>query len=231
MSNKVSVFLPTRAGSQRVKNKNTRTFANLKGGLLSIKLRQLLDCKAIDEVVVSTNDSESIKTAEKFTDDSRLKIVIRPDHLAQSTTDLTDLVNYVPTICSHDHVLWTHVTSPLVSSKHYADAIEVYFKNLDRGYDSLMSVKEIQNFIWSKTSNSVVNKKNKDQGKWPRTQDLKKVYEVNSALFLASKRVYLDEKDRVGIKPYLLIHNQIQSTDVDWEEDFKLAEILYENYK
>jgi N-acylneuraminate cytidylyltransferase len=118
-----------------------------------------------------------------------------------------------------------------VSSKHYADAIEVYFKNLDRGYDSLMSVKEIQNFIWSKTSNSVVNKKNKDQGKWPRTQDLKKVYEVNSALFLASKRVYLDEKDRVGIKPYLLIHNQIQSTDVDWEEDFKLAEILYENYK
>ena len=44
---------------------------------------------------------------------------------------------------------------------------------------------------------------------------------------MASKSIYNEEQDRVGVKPYLLTHNSFQSIDVDWEEDFEIAEKLY----
>ena len=140
---------------------------------------------------------------------------------------MTDLVDYVPTICSSEHILWTHVTSPLVNAEDYETAINLYFEKIAKNYDSLMSVKEIQNYVWSEKENKVLNKKDGDFKKWPRTQDLEKIFEVNSAIFMASKTVYKEEEDRVGVKPYLLTHNSLQSVDVDWEEDFKIAEQLY----
>lgn len=230
MNKNISVFLPTRAGSERVHNKNTRTFAGIEGGLLFIKLGQLLEVSNINEVVLSTNDEESIKVAEKYANHPKLKIIKRPDELAQSSTNLSELVNYVPTVCSYDHILWTHVTSPLVNESDYEKAIENYFDHLKLSHDSLMSVKEIQNYIWSEKENKVTNKNNDDTKKWPRTQDLKSVFEVNSAIFITHKNIYKNEKDRIGNKPFLLKHNTIQSIDVDWEEDFKLAEIIYEEF-
>lgn len=227
MNNGISVFLPTRAGSERVKNKNTRDFAGVKGGLLSIKLAQLLSLSKVKEVVLSTNDEESIAVAQTYLSNSKLKLIRRPDHLAQSQTNLTDLVNYVPLICNNEHILWTHVTSPLVKGKDYAQAIDLYFEKINKGYDSLMTVKEIQNYIWSEAENKVLNRREGDLKKWPRTQDLEKVYEVNSAIFIASKKIYKEEQDRIGLKPYLLKQNSLQSVDVDWEEDFKIAEKLY----
>ena len=229
LKNKISVFLPTRAGSERIKDKNTRLFGGIYGGLLYIKLKQLLEVEELKEVVLSTNDIESIKVAQNFTSSSKLKIIERPDHLARSNTNLTDLVKYVPEVCKSDHILWTHVTSPLVKATDYAKAIQIYFQYLG-DYDSLMSVKIIQNFVWSKDTNGVINKQDSDVTKWPRTQDLKKIYEVNSAIFIAPKTIYHSDEDRIGKKPYLLTHNQLQSVDVDNEEDFKLAEILYKNY-
>jgi N-acylneuraminate cytidylyltransferase len=227
MNKSVSVFLPTRSGSERVKNKNTRNFAGVEGGLLYLKLDQLLQVKDVTEVVLSTNDEDSIEVAQNFKSHSKLKVINRPDDLALSTTNLIDLVNYVPKICNSKHILWTHVTSPLVNTVDYSEAILTYFKSLESGFDSVMSVKEIQNYVWSEKENRVLNRKDGDLKKWPRTQDLEKIYEVNSAIFIASKKIYTEEQDRVGKRPYLLKHNSLQSVDVDWEEDFKIAESLY----
>jgi N-acylneuraminate cytidylyltransferase len=227
MNKEVSIFLPTRAGSERVANKNTRNFAGVEGGLLAIKLEQLLSLFKVKEVVLSTNDQGSIKVAQNFLSNPKLKLIQRPDHLAQSHTNLIDLVDYVPSVCNSEHILWTHVTSPLVNAEDYEVAIDLYFEKIAKNYDSLMSVKEIQNYVWSEKENKVLNKKDGDFKKWPRTQDLEKIFEVNSAIFMASKTVYKEEEDRVGVKPYLLTHNSLQSVDVDWEEDFKIAEQLY----
>jgi N-acylneuraminate cytidylyltransferase len=227
MNKDVSIFLPTRAGSERIANKNTRNFAGVEGGLLAIKLEQLLSLFKVKEVVLSTNDQGSIKVAQNFLSNPKLKLIQRPDHLAQSHTNLIDLVDYVPSVCNSEHILWTHVTSPLVNAEDYEVAIDLYFEKIAENYDSLMSVKEIQNYVWSEKENKVLNKKDGDFKKWPRTQDLEKIFEVNSAIFMASKTVYKEEEDRVGVKPYLLTHNSLQSVDVDWEEDFKIAEQLY----
>ena len=93
----ISIFLPTRRGSQRVRNKNTRAFSNYKGGLLELKLKQLLQLD-VEEIILSTNDEESIRIAESFIENEKLKIVVRPDELCSSKTKLTDLIEYVPSI-------------------------------------------------------------------------------------------------------------------------------------
>lgn len=54
MSEKIAFFLPTRKGSERVKNKNTRPFADIEGGLVENKIKQLLSTKHIDEILFSS---------------------------------------------------------------------------------------------------------------------------------------------------------------------------------
>jgi N-acylneuraminate cytidylyltransferase len=88
-----------------------------------------------------------------------------------------------------------------------------------------MTVKPIKNFVWDKNQNDIINRVNNE--KWPRTQDLKVFYEVDSAVFLSSRSNYLKYNDRIGNHPYLYEMEGIKGLDVDWEEDFKLAEILY----
>ena len=224
MSEKIAFFLPTRKGSERVKNKNTRPFADIEGGLVENKIKQLLSTKHIDEILFSSNDEMCIAIAEKYTSDSRLRIIPRPNELCLSTTNLQDLICYVPTITNADHILWRHVTTPLVEAKVYDTAIEQYLSKIIKGYDSLVSVKELKNFLLNQEGKLVNNTTNIP---WPRTQDLEPLYEINHAIFLAKRSVYTEQKNRIGQKPLLYIMDEIHSKDIDWEEDFKIAEIMY----
>lgn len=65
-NNKITFYLPTRKGSERVKNKNTRPFADIEGGLVENKVKQLLTTKLIDEIIFSSNDETCIAIAEKY---------------------------------------------------------------------------------------------------------------------------------------------------------------------
>lgn len=224
MSEKIAFFLPTRKGSERVKSKNTRPFAGIEGGLVENKIKQLLATKHIDEILFSSNDEMCIAIAEKYASDSRLRIIPRPNELCLSTTNLQDLICYVPTITNADHILWGHITTPLVEAKVYDTAIEQYLSKITKGYDSLVSVKELKNFLLNQEG-KLVN--NTTDIPWPRTQDLEPLYEINHAIFLAKRSVYTEQKNRIGQKPLLYIMDEIHSKDIDWEEDFKIAEIMY----
>ncbi len=224
MSEKIAFFLPTRKGSERVKSKNTRPFAGIEGGLVENKIKQLLATKHIDEILFSSNDEMCIAIAEKYASDSRLRIIPRPNELCLSTTNLQDLICYVPTITNADHILWGHVTTPLVEAKVYDTAIEQYLSKITKGYDSLVSVKELKNFLLNQEG-KLVN--NTTDIPWPRTQDLEPLYEINHAIFLAKRSVYTEQKNRIGQKPLLYIMDEIHSKEIDWEEDFKIEEIMY----
>lgn len=225
----ISVFLPTRKGSERVKNKNTRKFSDFEGGLLELKLRQLADLD-VDEVILSTNDEKSISVARTLESEfPKLKIDTRPDYLALGTTSLSDLITYVPEITKSEYILWTHVTSPMVDTKIYEECIKSFYEGLEQGFDSLMSVTTFQNFLWKKELNDIINRIGKER--WPKTQDLEMLYEINSAVFITPKETYKLKGDRVGERPYLFEMSKMTSLDVDWEEDFKIAESVYDKFK
>ena len=223
----ITVFLPCRAGSERVPRKNTKVFSGNDGGLLSIKIQQLLEVDGIDNIIVSTNDEEVVEIVKKVR--GKVSIDRRPDHLASSLTSTDDLINYVPKIIPTGHVLWTHVTSPFLGAEHYEFAIKTYLENLENGtFDSLMSVNKVQTFLWD--ANGSINY-DRNLEKWPRTQTIKKLFEINSGIFLNSISNYINKLDRIGEKPFLFETEGFASFDIDWPDDFEMAELIYKRIK
>lgn len=219
----ISVFLPCRAGSERIPQKNTKSFAGVDGGLLKIKLNQLLKIKQIDKIVLSTDDEKVKEIGSKIS--NRIVIDDRPGHLAKSSTSTDEVINYIPSIISEGHVLWTHVTSPFLSEDVYNESIETYLTNLKEGtFDSLMTVNSFQSFLWDEKGSFNYNR---NIEKWPRTQTLKKLYEINSGIFINSVDNYKKYKDRIGSKPYLFETTGFSSFDIDWPDDFILGELIY----
>lgn len=216
----INVFLPCRSGSERVPNKNIKPFSTFQAGLLQIKLKQLSSCKAIDNIYLSTNDDKIISYA-KSGSFKKVKLIHRDDNLCSSSASTDDVIKHVSDIISEGHVLWTHVTSPFITSDVYENAIKKYFYCLVEGYDSLMSTTAIQTFLWDDARPLNYDR---NEEKWPRTQTLPKVHEVNSGIFLNSIENYRGFSDRIGSKPYLYELDKICSFDIDWPADFVLAE-------
>jgi len=222
---KLAFFLPTRKGSERVINKNTRKFAKFEGGILELKLKQLLEVPEIP-IIISTNDTETIKWADSFRS-NRIIIIERPEHLCLSTTVIEDFINYIPTVVKAEHIFWVHTTAPFVDKKVYEEALNKYWEVLNEGYDSLLSVNKIQQFLWDAESNEIINH-DRSIDKWPRTQDLKPLYEINHAFYINSRKNYFELSDRIGKKPFLFELGKLEAFDIDWEDDFKTAELIYE---
>jgi CMP-N-acetylneuraminic acid synthetase len=228
-NDEVVAFLPCRAGSQRVPEKNTREFGKTGKSLFQIKIDQLIECPEIDRIVVSTNDPIIMDWTlrAKARSGGRVELDVRPDHLCSSQTSTDELIAYIPEIISSGHVLWTHVTSPLVHAGEYGKIITTYFDKLrNGGFHSLMTVTKIQSFIWGKSG--PINYDRKVE-KWPRTQTLEPVYEVNSAVFMVGAKAIADGRDRITDDVYLYELNKLMCVDVDHMEEFHLAARMYES--
>mgnify|MGYP001064750043 FL=1 len=163
-----------------------------------------------------------IEISNKF-NSSRIKIVLRPDELASSTTSTDDLIKYVPEIMPEGHILWTHVTSPFIGPDVYDRIVEKYFENINHN-DSLMTVTKLQKFIWNDTA--PINYDHNVE-KWPRTQTLEPLWEVNSGAFITTKAIYRQRMDRIGVRPYLFQLHEELAFDIDWLPDFTMAEAIY----
>lgn len=190
---KVTAIIPCRLGSQRVVNKNTRPFAGFNHGLLELKLQQLAAATAIDEIVVSTNDPVVAAYIEsvRSTLDKLLILDRRPDEYAADDS-LQGLIGYLSKTVDTDIIAWTHVTSPLFDAPLYDAALYAYTQALEyQSADSLMSVDVAQTFAlrsgaWISHDSTVK--------RWPRTQDLEKIFLVNSALFVIAKPLMVNFK-------------------------------------
>ena len=225
---KINVFLPCKKISTRVRNKNKRPFANIRFGLVKIKLDQLIRAKLINKIYLSTNDNKIISFVKKL---QNKKIIIhsRKDYsLSRSSTMTQKLINHAIKVVPDGHILWTHVTSPFVSSSIYDEVIKKYKYCLRKRYDSLMSITKIKGFIWDDKKSINYNY---DKIKWPRTQDIKPLNKINSAIFINSRENYIKYKNRLGKKPFMFELKRYYGLDIDDVEDFYLAEFLFKNKK
>lgn len=174
---------------------------------------------------MSTNDEEILAFASTF-NHNKLRIHKRVDALCTSTTSTDELVAHAAELILDGHILWTHVTSPFINAQVYNEIIEQYFKGLERGYDSLMTTTIIHGFLWNEQA--PINY-DRSKEKWPRTQTIVPVHEINSGVFLNSAQNYRLLDDRIGKKPFLYPMNKITAYDIDWHEDFVIAEAIAKN--
>ena len=62
---KINVFLPCKKLVQELEIKNKRPFANIRFGLVKIKLDQLIRAKLVNKIYLSTNDNKIISFVKK----------------------------------------------------------------------------------------------------------------------------------------------------------------------
>lgn len=220
-------FIPCRAGSERVKNKNTRKFADIEGGLIELKLRQMAKVAELDEIIVSTNDEIILDFVDRFSKshDSRVIPLPRPEVFGNSATSMGAFItDYIAHLRPSGLLLWTHVTHPFVRADIYRNAIRDYEDAHRDGYDSLVSATKLQTFLWR--DGKPFNYDNSVE-KWPRSQDIPPVWEINHAIYLIPFEVMIASGDRVGAKPFFFEMDERDAMDIDWEDQFKLLAELF----
>ena len=228
----ISVFIPIRKGSKRVKNKNFKKLPNFKNGLTEIKVKQLKKFRLFSkklkqefEYVVSTDSEKILKILKNY---PWIKAYKRKKSL--STDDsLQKLIKHVPQICKGDYILWTHVTSPFFDHKDYFFFIKNFFKKIKKNNSkSAFSADKMQKFIFREDKKWVSHNYNKK--KWPRTQDLLNTYILNSAALIAKRSIYIKYADRLCRNPLPIICGAKSGFDVDDLNDFNyVKDILKKN--
>lgn len=215
-------FIPCRKGSERVKKKNTRPFASFENGLLELKLLQMAKVSGMEKIIVSSNDDEVLEIVQKMKKfDSRLQPMERPEEYGNSATSMESFIHYIAELEQEGSIFWTHVTHPFLSSSYFSEIIKKYREVREAGYDSLVTVTQIHKFIWS--HDGPYNYDNTTE-KWPRSQDLIPLFEINHGVYMMPFSKMRDVGDRIGTKPFLYDLPESAALDIDWEEQFYILE-------
>lgn len=209
-------LVPMKGHSDRVPGKNLRPI----GGrpLFHWVTRALLAADGVEEVVVDTDSDEiAHAVAAAFPE---VSIHWRAKRLHGDFVSMHEIVTEVAISSSHDHLLQTHATNPLIRPTTIARAVDTYLQDVD--HDSLMSVTPWQSRFFFPDGRPV----NHDPSVLLRTQDLEPLLEENSNIYISRRERIIETGLRVGKNPLLFRMNPAEAIDIDEELDFKVAESL-----
>jgi CMP-N-acetylneuraminic acid synthetase len=216
---KVIALLPMKAHSERVANKNIRIFADRP---LWHHVASVLESSNLIETILINTDSDLI-AEDAITHFPKAKIIKRSPELQGDSVSMNRIVDHDIHTIDSEHFLQTHSTNPLLQLETLEKAIQAYFESLSE-YDSLFSVTKIQNRFYWDTGKPV----NHDPQNLINTQDLSPLYLENSNIYLFSKTSFIAaDNNRIGLHPKTFVMNKIESTDIDDDDDWKMAEALY----
>lgn len=214
-------IIPARGGSKRLPRKNVLDLCGKP--LISWTIEAALYSKYLDEVVVTSDDSEILGIANNM----KVRSIERPPHLASDTASTFDAVKHtIDNIDSYEYIVLLQPTSPLRNATHIDKAIELLAR---KDADAVISVSNIShNPAWSNTLDESLSMKNFINKEFlkKRSQDLEKYYKLNGAIYICKTKKLLEEKSfflRDNI--FAFIMSAISSIDIDKKEDFEFANL------
>lgn len=217
---KLVALLPMKAHSQRVTSKNFRNFAGKP--LFRWILDNLLSLPEIDLVIINT-DAREILRENGLEEHERLLIRDRkPDLRGDFVSMNLILADDIAAIPSETYLM-THTTNPLLGAMSVRNAIADFNAHRRDGTaDSLFTVTKRQTRFYREDGSAV----NHDPDNLIRTQDLEPWFEENSNLYLFTRDSFRATNARIGKKPILFETSKIESSDIDDQEDWDIAEAL-----
>lgn len=211
-------IIPARGGSKRLPGKNVKMLNDQP--LIAYTIKAALESKYISKVIVSTDCEMIAKVAVKF----GAKVPeLRPAYLSSDTASSNDVLLFTLSLLKekynedYNSCILLQPTSPLRSSKHIDEAIEL-FQN--KKADAVVSfTHEFHPLVWNKYINfegiveEICGIKNQP------------TYFPNGALYVLSKKV-LDISNYYTDKTYAYLMNRKDSIDIDTQDDWDFAEFL-----
>lgn len=208
---KTVAFVPIRLNSQRVAGKNLRPLSG--EPLLCHILRTLVAVREIDEVYVYCSD-------ERIRDllPEGVRFLRRDPSLDRDTTLGREIYDRFTAEVEADLYVLAHATSPFIRAATLAEALA---RVRSGAYDSAFSAERLQTFAWyeGRPLNYALDD-------IPRTQQIEPVYIETSAFFIFSRELWRERGRRIGDRPYMAVVDRIEGLDIDYPEDFAMAEII-----
>lgn len=218
---KILSIIPARGGSKGIHKKNLVLLNKIP--LLEYTINASINSKFISKTILSTDDDEIQNFAKKFPID----IIKRPKELATDNAPLEKTIEHVLNNLKDsefipDVIVLLQNTSPLRTSKHIDESLELY---LTKKYDSILSGYPSHKFIWKKL-NDVVKPMNYNPSNRPNRQDITNEFIENGAIYITNYKSFQKTHCRISGRIGLYIMLEELSLDIDSLSDLFLAEQL-----
>ncbi|KZS41445.1 N-acylneuraminate cytidylyltransferase [Aquimarina aggregata] len=224
-------IIPARGGSKGLPGKNIK---ELNGKpLLAYTAEAALKSKSITRAIISTDDEGIANIAIK----NGLECpFMRPNHLATDDAKAIDVYNYtLDKICEDEKIeinefVVLQPTSPLRTSIHIDEAIDLFFK---KRADSILSYcQEHHPISWHKyiNENGSFDEIFDENNQLKNRQDHRMSYFPNGAVYVFSREL-IKMKEYYSDRSYAYIMKKEDSVDIDTRFDWLIAEQLLKNSK
>lgn len=213
---KTTLFMPIKMNNERTPGKNIKQFGD-GTPLLQVPLNTAIKAKEegfVDRIIVYCSREEIKKYIP-----NEVEFIQRPAYLDSQETKCGDIIEaFINTISSDIYVMY-HATSPFITKQHLIRCIDAVKSGK---YDSAFAAKKLQNFMWfdNKPLNFSLSCA-------PRTQDMKPYYCELSSPYVFTRAVFEKYHGRTGENPFICECSEIEAIDIDYPEDFILANAVY----
>lgn len=210
---KVVAMIPIKMRSERVPGKNIKRFGD-GTPLMTLIQNACLAADNVDEVYVYCSDdsvNQYLREGARY-----LK---RPKYLDGDDANCNDIIREFMKEIVADIYVVSHATGPFTRP----ESIDACVSAVASGdYDSAFLGRKMQEFLWRDGSPL-----NFDVQHFPRTQDLDSIYTEASGAFVFPRETFLKYDRRVGVNPYIHEVGVIEGIDIDYPEDFEIANAVY----
>ena len=229
-SKRLLAVIPARGGSKRLPRKNVLDLAGKP--LIAWTIQEALNCKYIDQVIVSTDDKEISDISKEYGADVPF---FRPSELATDEAKTVDVVLHLLDELEkvgerYDYIILLQPTSPLRTAQNIDESVELLqMKNSD----AVISVCESEHPpLWCNVLPDDMSMDNflDESVKNKRSQDLSKQYRINGAIYISSvKKLKKENSFFLSNNCIAYIMKQNVSIDIDTIDDFDLALLRISN--
>lgn len=212
-------IIPARGGSKGIPLKNLK-LVNGKP-LLDYTVNASLNSRFIKTTFVSSDHNRIIKRARKL----GAEIINRPKKFSTDTSTTESVIihcieklkkkGYKP-----DIIVLLQNTSPLRTTKHIDEAIDIFLKEK---YDSLLSGYLSHHFVWKFEKQKAIPINYNPQNR-PRRQNFQNQFIENGAIYITKYSKFQKSKCRISGKIGFYKMSKKISLDIDTVEDLKKAE-------
>lgn len=214
---KITAVIPIRTGSQRVKDKNLRAFANT--NLMELKIKNLLQVPELTSIVVNTNSEFAIDIVNKNYRGG-VSTHRREEYYASSQCSGSEFFRHLGEVTDTDLFVYCPCTSPFIKPETVSQCINQFIST--SGYDCLATVSPVKDFLWLDG-----NPMNYDPAHAPNSQNLPDVVALNFGVTVIRKEDLIKNSNIIGKNPQFVKTSDIESIDIDTPLDYYIAEQLY----
>lgn len=209
---KVVAFLPAKGTSERIPSKN-RKLLNGKP-LFFYTLKKLCECDFIDEVYLDSESDEILNYASYLS-----YIPLKRDvALATNQTDGHQMFYNEVKQVEADIYIQILGTSPFIKKDTIRKGIDILKEHPE--YDSVVLMKVDKEYIWEHGQPAY------GRSRIPNSNTLPDTVIESMGLYMVRRDTALVNKMRYGNHVYLLTGDAIETIDVNYEDEFELADTI-----